>query len=374
MPRHGLPGIALLVAGCASMPPPPPRPASVTIHHPVLPTGASMIGKSTFATVLDAPPDQAAIAAQKAEREAGSLRYTWYGKEQGLSVKEGAQAQAEQGRLALDFGTLRNRLPQLEPDNYVDSMLRHSPSWAYVFFFRRDPEATLRCYTKEPKFEAELAKYSAEDRERLIAPWSKRWLAEGIPFTYGLDAVYPVMDVKLGIGEADYRALAASRRWGSPPEPIKLKFSPEPVRPAVDPRIADLIRGFAYEDRATLLQHQALGTGKLVLRDGCLKVIDHDGSEKVAVFHMETGIGLDDAGYLALIDRMSGKVRGRIGELMAWGRPNAIPEKGMVGLEALRAACPGELVNIGNPESHALFRARYPRSGAPVPPPQPQRN
>ncbi len=368
---------AALLAGCASAPPLPPPPAPVTIHHPVLPTGASMIVTSTFATVLDAPPDQAAIAAQRAEREARSMRRTWYGKEQGLSVKEGARAQAEQGRLALEFGTLRNRLPQLEPGNYVDSMLRHEPAWAYVFFFRRDPEATLRRYTRQPKFKAELAKYSAEDRERLIAPWMKRWAAEGIPLTTAFDAVHPTMDVQLGISEADYRALAVARGWGNPPEPIRLKFTPSAIRPAVDPAIAHLIRGFANEERATLLQLEALGVGTLRLRDGCLMIAQEGQPEMVAVFHYETGIGLDAQGYLALIDRMTGKPSARIGEQLAWGRPNAIPEKGMVGLEALRAACPGELINIGNPESLAAFRAQYPHAdqpppSRPSPPPPPE--
>lgn len=366
----------VLLAGCASVPPPPPPPPPpVTIHHPVLPTGASMIGTSTFATVLDAPPDAQAVAAERAERQTRLKRRSWYGQKQGLSEEQGRLAQAEQGRLMMDFATLRNRLLREQPDNFVGAMLRHEPSWAYVFFFKRDPEATLRRYTTQPKFEAALSRFSEADRSRLIEPWRKLWTAEGIPFGYGLDAIYSTMDVQLGISEADYRALAAMRGWGEPPEPIRLKFSAAPVLPAVDPAQASLLRGFAHEKYATLMQLEALGTGKLVLRDGCLKVQDHDGTEKVAVFHLETGIGLDREGYLALVDRMTGKVRGRIGEHMAWGRPNAIPEKGMVGLEQLRAACPGELVNIGNPESNAIFRARYPQSRAPLsPPPPPQRN
>ena len=87
--------LSILLAGCASAPPIPPRPAPVTPHYSVLPTGSSMVGTSTFATVLDAPPDLAAIAAQRAERKALRMRYIWYGKEQGLSPKEGAKAQAE---------------------------------------------------------------------------------------------------------------------------------------------------------------------------------------------------------------------------------------------------------------------------------------
>lgn len=280
--------LSALLAGCAAAPPIPPRPAPFTIHHPVLPKGASMIGTSSFATIVDAPPDQAAIAARKAER-AGLQPYHYYGKELGLTPLQSAQAQAEQGQLALDFGTLRNRLPQLEPDNYVDSMLRHEPTWAYVFFFRRNAEATLRRYTREPKFEAAVARFDARDRARRIAPWAERWTSAGLPFTYGLDAVYPTMDVQLGISEADYRSLAAARRWGTPPDPIRLKFTPSAIRPAVDPAIATLIRGFANEDRATLMQMEALGIGTLRLRDGCLMIAQDGRRRKSRCFTTKPG-------------------------------------------------------------------------------------
>jgi hypothetical protein len=359
---------AVLAGGCASVTPPPP---AVIIHHPLLPKGASMIGTSTFATVLDAPPDAAAVAAERAARQALLNRRTWYGQEQGLSEEQARVAKAEQGRLMMEFATLRNRLLREQPDNFVGAMLRHEPRWAYVFFFKRDPEATLRHYTTQPKFEAELSRFSEADRKRLIEPWNKRWQAEGIPTGYGLDAVYPTMDVQLGISETDYRTLAAIRGWGAPPEPIRLKFSPKPARPPVDPRVRPLLRGFAHERFATLMQLEALGTGKLVLNDGCLRLEAAKGQGPTVVFHFETGIGLDDKGYLAVIDRMSGKVRARVGEMLAWGAPNAIPEKGMVGLELLRAACPGELINIGNPESLAIFRARYPQAGLPSSPPPP---
>lgn len=367
--------VALPLAGCASVRPPPPSPPPpVTINHPALPTGAATVGTTTFATVLDAPADEEAVAGERAARQASLNRRTWHGQKQGLTEEQARLARAEQGRLMLDFGTVRNRLRSEQPDNFVGAMLRHDPSWAYVFFFKRDPEATLRRYTSQPKFEAALSRFGEADRARLIEPWNTRWQAEGIPFGYGLDAVYPTMDVQLGIGAADYRALATARGWGAPPDPIQLKFSAEPVRPAIDPRVRTLLRGFAHERYATLMQLEALGTGKLVLNDGCLRLEAAKGPGPTVVFHFETGIGIDDKGYLALIDRMTGTVRARVGERLAWGAPNAIPERYMVGLEQLRAACPGELINIGNPESHAVFRARYPQSGTPVSPPPPPRD
>lgn len=327
-----------------------------------LPTGAT-IGAEGHATVLSVPSDSEAIAA--ARLPVRTSERGWYAEQHDLTEAEAQRRLEGQGKLQPEFQQLNARLRREQAGNFVGAMLRHQPDWAYVFYFKRNPDETLSRYTSEPKFEAAAAIYSEKDRERIVEPWVKRWTAEGIPLGFGLDAVYPTMDVQMGITEADYRTLAADRGWGEPPAPIVLKFAKAPLRPAVDPRIRPLLRGFANERYATLMQLGALGTGKLVLRDGCLKVQGHDGSEKVAVFHHETGIGLDADGYLALIDRTTGKVRGRVGEKLAWGAPNAIPEQHMVGLAELRAACPGELANIGNPESAAAFNARYGLAGGP---------
>ena len=59
-----------------------------------------------------------------------------------------------------------------------------------------------------------------------------------------------------------------------------------------------------------MFQLEALGGGRIILRDGCLRMAGHAGQEALAMFHKETGIGLDDEGYLALIDRRSGKPSG----------------------------------------------------------------
>ena len=79
------------------------------------------------------------------------------------------------------------------------------------------------------------------------------------------------------------------------------------------------------------------------------------------MFHRETGIGLDAQGYLAIIDRRTGRAKGRIGEMWSWAGPN--PGTQFDGLEELKAACgDGPVTNVGNPESEARFQARYPGS------------
>ena len=332
------------------------------------PPGAT-IGPGGFGTILLAPPDPKAVEMAKPGSRPTGAEGHWYASQHGLTVAEAQARLAAQSRLQAEFQRLNARLRHEERGNYVGAMLRHEPDWAYVFFFKRAPEKTLARYASNSRFLAASAVYSEEDRERLIEPWRKRWQAEGIPFGYGLDAVYPTMEVQIGLTADEWRSLSAERGWGEPPEPIVLKFAKAPVRPAVDPRAAPLLRGFSHERRPTLMQLEALGTGTLKLKDGCLVVERPNGPDQVAVFHMETGIGFDSDGYLALIDRMTGKVRARVGEKLAWGGPNAIPEGGMVGLEPLRAACPGEFINIGNPDSMAVFEARYPSSRTPPPPP-----
>ncbi|MEN3972908.1 hypothetical protein WJS89_09540 [Sphingomicrobium sp. XHP0235] len=367
--------LTLSIAACApsegAVPPVvSPPPGEALLPMPEAPVGATL-SATGHATIMEAPFDPELVSAVAAPPVGGAEEH-WYGRAHGLSVEEAAARLEAQNAMSGKAAALAERLRREEKGNFLDWMLEHDPDWSYVYFFKRDPAKTLAKYTSETRFSARSGAFSQEERKALIAPWNKRWSAEGIPFGYGLDAVYPTMDIELGITAADYRALAKQRGWGTPPPPIVLKFADEPKRPAVDPRVASFLTGFAHEKRHTLMQLQALGIGRLTLENGCLMVAQGDGAKKVAAFHYETGISLDQHGYLVLIDRMDGSVRGRIGEEMAWGAPNAIPEKGMVGIEALRAACPGEVLNIGNPESLARFNGRNPGTGVgTVPPPAP---
>ncbi len=80
----------------------------------------------------------------------------------------------------------------------------------------------------------------------------------------------------------------------------------------------------------------------------------------LVVFRRETGIGLDAQGYLAIIDRATGKPKGRIGDYWEWAGPN--PDKLFDGLETLKAACgDGPIAYVGNPESEARSEARHGR-------------
>lgn len=346
---------AFAAAGAAQVPPPPPPP--VTIHHPVLPKGATMVGTAAHATVLRVPPSPTGDV--KSQRPTYRTVSEWYAQEEGLPLEEARKRLSEQQGVQPIFQRLEERLRKHEPDNYVSARLVHQPDWAYVLYFKRDPEATLRKYSVHPRFRAAKAAYTEAELKALVDPWVKRFVEERIGITYFAFPAEGRAELSATITAAEYRAIAARKGWGDVPAPIQLSFAKELPFPRVDPAIAPLLRGVASESQATGLQMQRGESGRVILDDGCLRRESKRGKKgPLAVFHRETGIGLDAEGYLAIIDRRTGKATGRIGEIWSWAGPN--PGTEFDGLEELKAVCgDGPVVNVGNPESMARFEARY---------------
>lgn len=347
--------VVIGAAGAAQVPPPPPP---VTIHHPVLPKGATMVGKTPFATILKAPPSPTGDI--KPQRQNYRTVSEWYAQEEGLPLEEAKKRLSEQQGLLPVFQRLQERLLASEPDNYVDARFVHRPDWAYILYFKRDPEATLRKYSVNPRFRAAKAPFAKAELEAMLAPWAKRFGEAGIVGGWGVNAFDGRVEMMMSITEAEFRRLARQKGWGEVPSPIQLSFAGDLPFPRVDPAIAPLLRGFASESRATTIQLEAGFSGRAILDDGCLRLATKDGSKgPLVVFHRETGIGLDAQGFLATIDRRTGKATGRIGEMWSWAGPNAGKE--FDGLAELKAACgDGPIVNAGNPESQSRFQARHP--------------
>lgn len=333
--KFGLIGALIVALGCAAS-------AKVPVR--------ATVGKSGYATVLKAPP--APIARSVPARPA--------------PVDPVAMAQARQEAAAMqalmpEFERLRLRLAAAERGNYTDARIVHDPDWAYVLYFKHEPAATLAKYTLNPRFRAALGRYTRQDLDTLIAPWAKRFSEAGIVGGYGSDATYGTANFSMSVTKEEYRAIAAQKRWGPVPAPIKLDFSQSLAFPAVDGRIAPLLRHFASERRATVIQLEAGASGRIFLRDGCLRMgrIGTAEPSSLAMFHKETGIGLDAQGYLALIDRTTGRPTGRVGEMFSWGAPNGAREE-MPEVIALHVACgPGGVINVGNPESKFAFDRKY---------------
>ena len=323
------------------------------------PPGA-VVGKSGFATIARVPPSPTSDV--RSERPTYNGPIEWYAQEEGLTIPEARKRISEQMGFVPIFERLQERLRRLEPDNYVSARIEHQPDWHYVLFFKRDPEATLRRYSVNPRFKVAKAAYTEAELRTLAAPWLKRFGDAGIVDVHGMDTNAGRVSMTIPITRGQYDAIAAREGWGEVPATINLHFAAEHPVPRVDPRVAPLLRGFASASRATTLQMERGEGGRVVLDNGCLRLA---GSGKVkgplVVFRRETGIGLDAQGYLAIIDRGTGKPKGRIGEPWVWAGPN--PDKEFDGLKELKMACgDGPIAYVGNPESEARFDARYRRS------------
>ena len=330
--------------------------ANVAAAAPVVLKGAK-VGASGFATIRVVPPSPTADVKSQRPSYNGPVEY--YAQEEGLTIAEASKRLSEQWTIQPIFERLEERLRKLEPDNYVSARITHQPDWSYTLYFKRDPEGTLRKYHVNPRFKAAKADYTVAELQTITAEWGRRFAKARLggvmmfPFENRVEMTVPVT-------EPEFRAIAKRENWGEVPAPIRLSFARELAVPRVDPRVAPYLRGFASESLATTTQMEMGARGRVVLDDGCLRLAVKGRTKgPLVVFHQETGIGLDAQGYLAAIDRRSGRAVGRIGEEWSWAARN--PGTEFDGLDALKAACgAGPIENVGNPESDARFKARYP--------------
>jgi hypothetical protein len=320
------------------------------------PTGAR-IEPSGFASVERAPPRRYSDAPPPAEdrptSEAG-----WYARSLGISEAEATRRKREQNALRPELERLTTLLRQREAGNFTALRVIHQPDWAYEFYFKRDPQSTLARYTVNPRFRAALARYTREELEALIKPWTERFTRHRLTGGWGLDDTRGRAEIMMDVTEEEYREVAAREGWGALPDTIDLRFS-SPVRhPAVEEAARPFVRLLAQNNRGTGIQLTAGTIARIVLRDGCLIVGGATGPYQLAYFHRETGIGVDADGYLVLKDRMTGENRGRIGEWFSWAGPNAVDETSPM-VKELRTRCgSAPLLNVGNPSSAYQFRVR----------------
>ncbi len=331
--------------------------ASVAAAAPVVPREAK-VSASGFATIRVAPPSPTGDVVSRRPTYNGPIEF--YAQEEGLTIDEAGRRISEQIAIQPIFERLQERLRLLEPENYVSARINHRPDWSYTLYFKRDPEVTLRKYHVHPWLNAAKAAYTEAELRALVAPWLERFARAGVADVHGPDPIAGSVSLTIPITRAQFGAIAAREGWGPIPAQIRLHFASDQEVPRVDPRVASLLRGFASASRATILQMERGEGGRVVLDEGCLRLALRTGRKgPLVVFRRETGIGLDAQGYLAAIDRRTGKATGRVGEMWSWAGPN--PGIQFEGLAALKSACgDGPISNVGNPESRARFKTRNP--------------
>lgn len=351
----------LLSAGCACSAPAEP-PAQSTV-----PKGAR-VESSGFLTVEHAPPSPAG----ERSRRGPENELTFYAQLAGVSNEEAAKRLKEQEATRPEFERLLAQLRSKERGNFTEAELVHRPDWAFLLYFKRDPQDTLAKYTRNPRFQARSSRYTEEELQELSAPWIDRLGKERLFTGYAMNARHGRAEIDMLVSEDEYAAIAARHGWGPVPDYVLLKFDGAPVGAAMDDAVAFGIRIFPQSDRNLGMTNQAALHGRIILRDGCFYVVNPVRSEpaKLAYFPREVGLYVDPQGYLALRTRMAQpRHLGRIGEPFTWAGPIGLPETAPM-VRELRERCgDAPLMHVAVPESSAMFNARYGLPPMPAPPP-----
>lgn len=353
--------IVLLIAACTDQAVPATqsisggRTAAAAPIASSVPRGAT-IGPSGYATILSAPPT-GPLAAPPVEppRPPADGRPTPLPmRREAIAARESMANPDDAAREAAQ--ALNRRLRAGERGNYVGMRVVRDPKPRFAFQFRRNAAATLARYTRDPRFTSREGGLTTAELQPIFDEWWKRFEPYRL---VGGGAVYEfdgVVRFDMNIDEAAFREIAARERWVLP-ERLELKFS-QPRNPrSIDPALTRYVRVFARQDRRPAIINQALLGGRIILRDGCFRLTEHDeGGEPLVIFGRDVELGLDADGYMVLKNTGSARAAPRIGERMTWGGPQGYSEADS-NVKLLRARCGADpIVAVGEPDGAPRIR------------------
>jgi len=320
------------------------------------------IEASGYATIKFSPsPDYPDAPPPSDNRPVGG-EAAWYARDHALTEAEARKRLDEQQALQPEFERLLDTLRKHEAGNFTAPRMVHAPDWAFELYFKREPGATLARHTRNPRFKAALARYTRAELDALVQPWAERLQQAGILNGYGSDETRGTVEFMLTLTRAEFERMAAREGW-QVPGAITLAFAPELDGAASDERAAAWVRIFPQSDRAGGMVLASATTGRIVLQDGCFRVLRQGSPPALAYFAKEAGMTVDEQGYLALRDRSPQRPTrrenlGRIGEVFVWGGHGEVVE-GMAMVADLRERCgAGPITHVGKPTSLHHFRVR----------------
>ncbi|GGC11418.1 hypothetical protein GCM10011494_32740 [Novosphingobium endophyticum] len=212
--------------------------------------------------------------------------------------------------------------------------------------------------------------------KRIGETWVARLKKRGALLGFGLagkSSDGPVDMIDTGLTEEEFVRWTNENNWDVPTH-IRWHFVPVMNLPRVSDAAKKTIRVWPASISRTGLQHQALYRGRVELRNGCFFVGEFEqATDKLAWFHAEMGLDIDDSGYFILRDRISGRTLARLGEEMNWGGPASADIDAEIE-RVLQDACgPAEIYVVGSPEARERFLTQYPhlRESQVSPPPPP---
>ena len=254
---------------------------------------------------------------------------------------------------------LRERLRTGAKGNFVDVRIVRDPLPRFVFYFRRDAAATLRSFSSDPRFQAVEGGVPEEELRPLFEEWLQRFQKHRLVGTGSVRHFEGDVEFELAVSRSEYEEIARREGWRPPPQ-VKLNFARE-VDPAsaMAPDLAPFVRVFPRADRSPGIILTSATYGRIILRDGCLRLErPRGGVEPLVLFGRETRLQRDEEGYVEVRSIANPEEGGRIGERMVWGGyPPAVESEAAV--RELRARCGSDpIVSIGEPKSAYQFRVR----------------
>lgn len=275
------------------------------------------------------------------------------------ALSEGVTLAEAQRRMRLqhreDIGRLGQTLKAREAATFGGLWIQHQPEWKVIVTFTRDPEATLRKYTSDPIFEARPAKISEAELDGTARRAFDVLQQAGVSFAGGTDIIEGVVRIDLVEELAEVERKLAAKKLTLPPH-VKL-VPPRPLSfAAAPPPVDGPVKIFPRARERTGMITQELTIGRLVLEDGCIRLVSRERPYPVAFFAHEMGLDLSRPDEVRVKNLRSGESF-RVGERVAMsGGAGRIMTDDPQLPEIERACGPGPVAWVSMPESYAGFR------------------
>jgi hypothetical protein len=316
---------------------------------PLVPRGAT-IEPSGFATILAAPPAPFAPAAPGEPKPPTADQ---------VAAQEQFRRVAEfQNSVRDEVDALHRTLDRREKGNFVDLYFENEGEPHVVFRFLRDPETTLRKYTRDPRFRAATAKYSMAELAAALDFMMETFRDDRIIMGGGYGNKQNRASIEVAIPEEEFRELVR-RKGVTIPEAVELTFRADTpareINKPLPPHIAPLVRIFPRDDRPVGAVNSINSYAKVVLQDGCFR--SPDNGEALVLFPLGAQLFIDGEGYLAFgSDESPGY--GRVGEeIVFMGSIGEVTAPELVG--PIHAACgPGKVIKVNGMRSAAAERTQ----------------
>lgn len=245
-----------------------------------------------------------------------------------------------------------------EPPGYATQI--EAPSPDYQALLKRPRPKSAKVESERP-----ATMPLPSDAKAVGAFWIKRLERRDALLGFGLTGSGAgagegaVTTISTGLTAREFDAWVAENGWTAPAH-IAWQFQDELVAPRVSRAAAPRIRFWPAATMRTGPTPLAPHYRRVFVRDGCFYVRWRGEGDKLAWFHAETGLAVDDDGYLVLISRQTGETVARLGEEMIWAGPHHVA-KDDPRLIPLHVACGAhEVQGVGNPEAQGRFYVQLP--------------